>query len=506
MRGFLSGGSGSPAAGAKGEKAPDGPENETEQLDDAQGNVLLHMISQLKPGMDLSRITFPTFVLEPRSMLERITDFLSHPDLIFGAGQIDDPNERFVAVLRYYLAGWHIKPKGVKKPYNPVLGEIFRCRYKYKDGSRGFYIAEQVSHHPPISAFYYCSPENKLEIFGELKPKSRFLGNSAMNEMGGYNHIAFMDRPEDGEYDISMPNMYARGILFGKMVLELGDIAKVSNNNNHVHCDVDFKVKGFFSGSYNAIHGKIKAPSGEIGEISGKWSDQMYLQRGKSGKEIMFDADKATAVPKEVAPESEQEENESRRLWAKVTEAIKKNDQDAATDAKSAIEDRQREIAKQREHSGETWKPRFFTIRNDEHRPLVEIPKGSVEDQIRALEDWIFGTSSTGPASEKTPASPPAAAPQPLASAASPASPSSPPAAAYQSPSTSPTVQKSTAPAAAARLQRLLAPATPRPLQQQLAVRQPRQAPVCPGRPPPRLTTRPQLQRRMTRVQARVMA
>jgi hypothetical protein len=34
--------------------------------------------------MQQSRITFPTFVLEPRSMLERITDFLSHPDLIFG--------------------------------------------------------------------------------------------------------------------------------------------------------------------------------------------------------------------------------------------------------------------------------------------------------------------------------------------------------------------------------------------------------------------------------------
>ena len=35
--------------------------------------------------MDLSRVAFPTFVLEPRSMLERITDFMSHPDLIFGA-------------------------------------------------------------------------------------------------------------------------------------------------------------------------------------------------------------------------------------------------------------------------------------------------------------------------------------------------------------------------------------------------------------------------------------
>lgn len=43
----------------------------------------IHRVLQ-RPGCDLSRITFPTFVLEPRSMLERITDFLSHPDLIFG--------------------------------------------------------------------------------------------------------------------------------------------------------------------------------------------------------------------------------------------------------------------------------------------------------------------------------------------------------------------------------------------------------------------------------------
>ena len=35
--------------------------------------VLSHIISQLKPGADLSRITLPTFILEERSMLERIT-------------------------------------------------------------------------------------------------------------------------------------------------------------------------------------------------------------------------------------------------------------------------------------------------------------------------------------------------------------------------------------------------------------------------------------------------
>lgn len=32
--------------------------------------------------------------------------------------------------------------------YNPVLGEFFRCSYFYPDGSEGFYVAEQVSHHP----------------------------------------------------------------------------------------------------------------------------------------------------------------------------------------------------------------------------------------------------------------------------------------------------------------------------------------------------------------------
>lgn len=88
-----------------------------EELDEENGSILMSLIGQLRIGMDLSRVTLPTFVLEPRSMLERITDFMSHPDLIFGAGKIEDPAERFVAVMRYYLAGWHIKPKGVKKPY-----------------------------------------------------------------------------------------------------------------------------------------------------------------------------------------------------------------------------------------------------------------------------------------------------------------------------------------------------------------------------------------------------
>ena len=44
-----------------------------DDADDDNGQVLSHIISQLRPGADLSRVVLPTFILEPRSMLERIT-------------------------------------------------------------------------------------------------------------------------------------------------------------------------------------------------------------------------------------------------------------------------------------------------------------------------------------------------------------------------------------------------------------------------------------------------
>jgi len=40
-----------------------------------------------------------------------------------------------------------------------------------------------------------------------------------------------------------MPNMYARGILFGKMVLELGDTCVVKNERHGLVCDLEFKTK-----------------------------------------------------------------------------------------------------------------------------------------------------------------------------------------------------------------------------------------------------------------------
>ena len=39
------------------------------------------MLSQVKVGMDLTRVTLPTFILEKRSLLEMYGDFMAHPDV-----------------------------------------------------------------------------------------------------------------------------------------------------------------------------------------------------------------------------------------------------------------------------------------------------------------------------------------------------------------------------------------------------------------------------------------
>ncbi|KAI8386860.1 hypothetical protein BD560DRAFT_321387 [Blakeslea trispora] len=326
--------------------------NNTEELAEGSRSILLSIASQLTKGMDLHRVALPTFVLEPRSMLERITDFMAHPELILPIPHIDDDTQRFISVVKWFLAGWHIKPKGVKKPYNPVLGEFFRCKYQYEDGTEAFYIAEQVSHHPPASAYFYTCPQHKVVITGDLRPKSRFYGNSVGSLMHGQINFILPGRHNE-RYEVKMPNMYARGVLFGTMTLELGDASS-----------------GFFSGQCNSVVGKIKRESTQeiLYEISGQWSGELLIKKYKKEKsEVLVDVTQHQICPLLVS--ENQEEKESRRLWAGLTEGIMEKNMDKATDEKFKVEDRERALRKEREANNIQWEPRFFdVIHGDEYK------------------------------------------------------------------------------------------------------------------------------------------
>lgn len=100
----------------------------------------------------------------------------------------------------------------------------------------------------------------------------------------------------------------------------------------------------------------------------------MDKETGKTEK--LFDAADATSVAKSVLPEGEQEEYESRRLWAKLTEAIKYSDMNAAQAAKTAVEERQRELRSKREANGEAApESRFFKAVGEKWMPRMDVDK-----------------------------------------------------------------------------------------------------------------------------------
>lgn len=59
---------------------------------------------------------------------------------------------------------------------------------------------------------------------------------------------------------------------------------------------------------------------------------------------------------------------ESEKLWYDVTQAINSDDQIAATEAKTQLEEAQRERAKERKLKGQEWVPKYFVqVLNNEY-------------------------------------------------------------------------------------------------------------------------------------------
>lgn len=49
---------------------------------------------------------------------------MAHPETLLPMATVEDPVERFVSVIRFYLSGWHIKPPYVACPvvlFEPYL-------------------------------------------------------------------------------------------------------------------------------------------------------------------------------------------------------------------------------------------------------------------------------------------------------------------------------------------------------------------------------------------------
>lgn len=123
-----------------------------------------------------------------------------------------DARDRMVQVVKWYLSAFHAGRKGsvAKKPYNPILGEIFQCHWTLPNDteenaelvSEGpvpwvsknsvTFVAEQISHHPPISAIYAECFNKKIQFNAHIWTKSKFLGMSiGVHNIGQGKSVGF---------------------------------------------------------------------------------------------------------------------------------------------------------------------------------------------------------------------------------------------------------------------------------------------------------------------------
>ncbi|KAJ3449786.1 oxysterol-binding protein-related protein [Anaeramoeba flamelloides] len=345
-------------------KKIEGKVERKQKIKGKQGNIIFALLKQVRIGMDLNRITLPTFILEPRSFLERFSDFLIHTGPLNTLHITEDPMERMLKVLDWYFAGWHLTPAGVKKPYNPIYGETFRACFNHMKSGNGItrLITEQVSHHPPISAYYAENRKLQYYITGHIYPKSKFLGNSAASLLTDSSKMDFHLLPFDEHYFIQLPDYYARGVVIGSMYAEVAGKPVIYCKETGIKVKVEFLAKGFFKGNLNEIKGEIYKDNKLIYNFSGYWDDKIHYfkKKKKNDKQVLFDLKKLKYNKMYVPPIEEQDEFESRRLWKEVTKGLKNDDVDYASKYKFALETKQREDRKVRKEDETVWETKYF--------------------------------------------------------------------------------------------------------------------------------------------------
>lgn len=318
-------------------------------------SLLFELLGHLSKGMDVIKIQAPMFMIKPISFIEMCSDFCYPFAFALDANKEESPEKRMLSITKQILAVTMLAPVksfNMMKPYNPILGEIFHCKWEHEDSSTVF-TGEQVSHHPPITAIYMENKKKNYIYTGSILLGGKFYGNSADQTLAGEHIIHLLEKNE--KYSFQMPSIIARGIIFGKGRLEAyGDIS--------IKCE-QTKYSSYLSfQSDNVTTGELKDPNGKvIYKFNGLQDDKInILDTREKKKEQIFVEYSILSKRKRKTVKSllEQKENESRRVWHPVTKEIVNKNLDNAEKEKSEIENRQRKKAKE---SNEPHRPLLFT-------------------------------------------------------------------------------------------------------------------------------------------------
>ncbi|XP_077954717.1 oxysterol-binding protein-related protein 1 isoform X3 [Gasterosteus aculeatus] len=236
-------------------------------------------------GMELSKIAMPVIFNEPLSFLQRLTEYMEHTYLIHKANATTDSVERMKCVAAFAVSAVASQWERTGKPFNPLLGET----YELIREDLGFrWVSEQVSHHPPVSAFHAEGLNQDFVFHGSIYPKLKFWGKSIEAEPKG---LITLELPRYNEaYTWTNPTCCVHNIIVGQLWIEQYGSMEVINHKTGERCSMMFKPCGLFGKELHKVEGYIQDKSKKkLCAIYGKWTESLYAV-----DPVTFDSHKKT--------------------------------------------------------------------------------------------------------------------------------------------------------------------------------------------------------------------
>ncbi|CDQ60025.1 unnamed protein product [Oncorhynchus mykiss] len=241
-------------------------------------------------GMELSKITMPIVLNEPLSFLQRMSEYMEHTHLIHKACTLSDSIDRMQVVAAFAVSSVASQWDRTGKPFNPLLGETYELT-REDEGYR--LISEQVSHHPPISAFHAQSLKQEFEFHGSIYPKLKFWGKSVEAEPKGTMTLELLKRKE--AFTWTNPLCCVHNIIMGKLWIEQYGTVEIVNHHTGDRCVLNFKPCGMFGKELHKVEGYIQDKSGFLMEYLHRRTEAHYKQPSQMCSNGTFTAENCCA-------------------------------------------------------------------------------------------------------------------------------------------------------------------------------------------------------------------
>eukprot|EP01087_Luapelamoeba_hula_P021186 TRINITY_DN735_c0_g1_i1.p1 TRINITY_DN735_c0_g1~~TRINITY_DN735_c0_g1_i1.p1 ORF type:complete len:442 (+),score=89.76 TRINITY_DN735_c0_g1_i1:324-1649(+) len=203
---------------------------------------------------NITNISFPVTVFEPRSYLERLVDgWWGAPTFLKKAAESSDPVERFKLVITFAIAGFQ-NTCAQMKPFNPILGETHQATFG--DGTRIY--CEQSSHHPPVSNFLVFGPKEEYRFYGFGEWHASFRVNTVKGHQRGPHTVEF---PDGTKITYNLPWMNVHGIIYGDRIIEYEGPMEFRDEKHGLACDIEFNPKQESGGFFSSWFSKAKLPT-----------------------------------------------------------------------------------------------------------------------------------------------------------------------------------------------------------------------------------------------------